>query len=34
MEIVVNSSTVVPEKRFGTVLVAICFVNYLVLVLG
>ncbi|MBU3923635.1 MAG: pyruvoyl-dependent arginine decarboxylase [Nanoarchaeota archaeon] len=27
-EIVVNSLTVVPEKKFGTALVAICFVNY------
>lgn len=33
-EIVVNSKSVTPEKKFGTALVAICFVNYLVPVVG
>jgi len=27
-DVVVNSSTVEPKKKFGTALVAICFVNY------
>ncbi|AQT67716.1 Pyruvoyl-dependent arginine decarboxylase AaxB [Anaerohalosphaera lusitana] len=33
-EIVLHSTSFVPEKRYGTALIALCFVNYVVPMLG